>query len=59
MKLEVSKVHRDVRLLSSLMSKTFATRRQEIVGSKPRPMTSDVADRWPALFDETQVLYCF
>ena len=58
MKQEVSKVYRDVRLLSTLMSKTFATCHQEIVGRQPRPMTSDVADRWPALFNETQVLYC-
>ena len=52
---EMQKVINDKRLISSLMSKTFAQRRMEIVGTTPRPLISVVAARWPALFLEVEV----
>ena len=57
LKNECSKTHKDLRLLSSIMSKTFAHRRKEIVGQTLPPMVVDVLLRWPALFIEPQVMH--
>ena len=59
LKIECSKIDKDMRMISNIMEKTFAQRRQEIVGNNPRPLITEVMLRWPALFTEAQVIfYC-
>lgn len=50
---EVKKKKPDCNLIHSLMGKTFALRRQEIVENEP--LVAEVESRWPALFSERQV----
>jgi len=52
---EIIKTHKDIRIISTNMEKTFAERRKEIVGVNPSPLIADILLRWPALFIETQV----
>uniref|UniRef100_A0A8C6UNX2 Sterile alpha motif domain containing 3 n=1 Tax=Neogobius melanostomus TaxID=47308 RepID=A0A8C6UNX2_9GOBI len=44
---------RDMRLISQYMARTFALRREEIVTTSPP--VSDLKDRWPGLFCESQL----
>ena len=54
MKAEMQKKDPDHQLLEGLMAATFSQRRKEIVGDEP-PI-AEVISRWPALFDERQVI---
>lgn len=51
---EMKKKKRDGKMMATLMESTFALRRKEIVEGEPP--VSEVEDRWPALFSETQVI---
>ncbi|XP_041828253.1 sterile alpha motif domain-containing protein 3-like [Melanotaenia boesemani] len=50
---EVKKKKPDSSLIDSLMGRTFALRRQEIVENEP--LVTEVERRWPALFSERQI----
>uniref|UniRef100_A0A672GF38 Uncharacterized protein n=1 Tax=Salarias fasciatus TaxID=181472 RepID=A0A672GF38_SALFA len=50
---EVKKKKPDCNLIDSLMGRTFALRRQEIVVKAP--LVTEIESRWPALFSERQV----
>jgi len=51
---EMKKADPDLVSVNRCMAKTFAYRRQEI--TKDVPLTSDVMERWPALFTTAQVM---
>lgn len=51
--LDEVKKRNNCQVISEKMAKTFSIRRQEVVNEAP-PI-SDIRDRWPALFDATQV----
>lgn len=48
-----SKKKNNGRVINEMMSRTFSSRRQEIVGQTPS--IEDLVERWPALFEESQV----
>ncbi|XP_034085020.1 uncharacterized protein LOC117554659 [Gymnodraco acuticeps] len=50
---EVKKKKPDCNLIDSLMGRSFALRRQEIV--EKEPLVAEVESRWPALFSERQI----
>ncbi|KAL7374376.1 hypothetical protein ABVT39_027640 [Epinephelus coioides] len=50
---EVKKKKPDCNLIDSLMGRTFALRRQEIVENEP--LVTEIESRWPALFSERQI----
>ncbi|KAM3621420.1 uncharacterized protein V6R79_010927 [Siganus canaliculatus] len=50
---EVKKKKQDCNLIDSLMGRTFALRRQEIVVKEP--LVTEIESRWPALFSERQI----
>lgn len=52
---EMQKKNRDWKVVDVLMGSTFALRRKEIVDGEPP--VSEVADRWPALLSERQVIF--
>lgn len=45
------------KLVDQMMANTFPLRRKEIV--KDEPLVARVKERWPALFCERQVCFCF
>ncbi len=51
---EMQKVRKDWKMIDALMGSTFALRRKEIVDDEPP--VSEVAERWPALLSERQVI---
>ncbi|XP_030007097.1 sterile alpha motif domain-containing protein 3 [Sphaeramia orbicularis] len=51
--LDEVKKRNNCQVISEKMAKTFSIRRQEVVNQAP-PI-SDLRDRWPALFDATQI----
>ena len=54
---EMKKKRPNGTLVSKLMDQTFPLRRQEIV--KQKPAVANLVERWPAVFTERQVSYCF
>ncbi len=52
---EIQKVRKDWKMIDALMGSTFALRRKEIVDDEPP--VSEVAERWPALLSERQVIF--
>lgn len=48
-----SKKKINARVINEMMSRTFSSRRQEIVGQTPS--VAELLERWPALFEESQV----
>lgn len=51
---EMQKVKKDWEMIDALMGSTFALRRKEIVDDQPP--VSEVAEKWPALLSERQVI---
>nr|XP_057928427.1 uncharacterized protein LOC131129192 isoform X2 [Doryrhamphus excisus] len=51
--LDEVKKRNNCQVISEKMAKTFSIRRQEVVNQAPQ--ICDIRDRWPALFDATQI----